>query len=260
MHLDRVLWIAATWLLAAIAVNYCFLAAHMSLRTRAVLGPVTHEARQATQRLVEISREGARLVWTRTVLLYAGLGALVVALLAREWLGLFVAATPFALIWWMRVRTTTPPVVLLLGTSTHTTIKRQRALKRRVSPLRVVSLLDVGVPWDPDLAKEMSLDCFRTTNEDDWWVVIVRLIECSPVIVIDAAAETAGVIREGKHLLDSVLARKCLFITPPDDFAPILDRLLPDTKLERRDLRVVSYDEAPRAVAEMVAELTEARH
>ena len=136
---------------------------------------------------------------------------------------------------------------------------RQRDVKRRVAPLKVVSLLNVDVPWDPDLAKEMSLDCFRTTNAADWWLVVVNLIQYSPVIAIDAAAETAGVMREARHVLGSTLARKYLFLTPPDGFAPVLDHLLPMTQFERRDLRIVSYEEAPRAIAEKVAELLRAR-
>lgn len=51
------------------------------------------------------------------------------------------------------------------------------------------------------------------------------------------------------------LARKCLFPTPPDGSAPILDRILPAAGWERRELRVARYEEAPRVIATMIAEL-----
>lgn len=259
MELDRMLWIGATVVPAVVAVNYAFLGAHMWLRSLRVLGLLPGEARQTLRSLLDVSRQGSNLKWTRLVLLYTGLGALVVALAAGERLGLVIAAGPFVLIWWMRIRTTTAPVALLLGTSTHTSIRRQRDVKRRLSPLRVVSLLDVDVPWDPGLAQEMALDCFRTTNEDDWWPVITRLLDIAPVIAIDTAAETAGVLREGRYILGTELARKCLFLTRPDGSAPILDRLLPAAGLERRDLRLARYEDAPRVMATMVAALARRR-
>ncbi len=112
----------------------------------------------------------------------------------------------------MHVRTTTVPVALILGTSTHSSIKRQRAIKLRLSPLRVVSLLDVDVAWDTSLASEISLDCSRTKNEKvfvrlqirendgagrDWWLVITRLMEIVPIPAIDAAADTTAVLAKG---------------------------------------------------------------
>ncbi len=189
-------------------------------------------------------------------LFYAGVGSLIVATVAREWLGLVVAAAPFVLISWIHVRTTTPPMALILGTSTHSSITRQRAVKRRVSPLRVVSLLEVDMPWDSSLGNEMALDCFRTRNEDDWWLVITQLMEFAPILAIDAAAETAGVLREGRHILDADFTRKCLFLTPLDGSAPILDRLLPMPGVRRQDLRIAHYEDAPRAIALMAAELS----
>jgi hypothetical protein len=191
------------------------------------------------------------------MLAYAGFGVLLVTVAAGEWLGLVIAAAPFVWIWWMRIRTTTAPAVLLLGTSTPTSIARQRDVKRRISPLRVVSLLDVDAPraWDPALASEMGLDCFRTANDDDWWPVIVRLLEITPVIAIDSAAQTAGVLREVAYILRSGVRRKCIFLTPPDGSAPALDCLLPVEGVERNALRFARYEDGPRVIANTIARL-----
>jgi hypothetical protein len=259
MAFHHMWWFGLAAPLLTVGAYYGVLAAHMWLRTRAVLGPMPPEVRVTLHRLLDVSRQGDGLNLMRLGLFYGGLGALVVGFVAREWLGPAVAAAVFVLIAWMDVRTTTVPVALVLGTSTHSSITRQRAIKLRLSPLRVVSLLDVDVPWDANLASEMALDCFRTTNEHDWWLVITRLMDIVPILAIDAAAETAGVLREGRHILSAELTRKCLFLTPADGSAPILDCLLPMPGVERQNLRFVHYEEAPRAIAAMVAQLPQRR-
>ncbi|MBN1569127.1 MAG: hypothetical protein JXA73_14855 [Acidobacteria bacterium] len=257
--MSEMLWTATAAVTSVVACWYGVITTHMWLRSRLVLGPLPSEAHETLRRLLDVSRQGDSLKLTRITLLYSGIGALLVAIAAREWLAVIVSAAPFVLIAWMNVRTTTAPIVLMLGTSTHSSIRRQRAIKYRLSPLRVVSLLDVDVPWDPSLANEMTLDCFRTTNEDDWWLVITRLMDIAPVLVIDAAAETTGVLREGRHILGADLWRKCLYLTPPDASAPVLDRLLPMPGVQRRDLRVVGYEQAADAIAAMVAQLGQRR-
>lgn len=254
MNLGRLCWIGAAGVFGSVGAFYAVAGSLIWLRARSVLGPASSESRRTLRSLRAVSRQGRSLVWTRLILLYTGLGALLVAVLSGEWLGLVVAAGPFVLVWWMRVRTTTVPAALLLGTSTSTSIRRQREVKRHLSPLRVVSLLDTDVPWDPGFASEMALDCFRTTNEDDWWPVVTGLMDIAPVIAIDAAAETAGVLREAEHILNTEVGRRCLFLTPPDGSAPILDGLLPDAGLERHDLRFARYEEAPGVIAAMVAD------
>lgn len=253
--LPEVLWTTTAVATSVVACWYGVLAAHSWFRSRMVLGPLPSEAHETLRRLLEVSRQGDRLKLTRIALFYAGIGTLVVTIAAREWLGIVVTVAPFILIAWMDVRTTTAPVVLVMGTSTHSSIRRQRVIKRRLSPLRVVSLLDVNVPWDTSLANEMTLDCFRTTNEDDWWLVITGLMEIAPILVIDAAAETTGVLREARHILGAELWRKSLFLTPPDGSAPVLDRLLPLPGVQRQDLLVARYEEAVRAIATMATQL-----
>jgi len=255
MTLSQAVWAMSAAATSVFACWYGVGATQMWLRTRAMLGPLSSEVHKTLRQLLDVSRQGEGLKLTRITLLYIGIAALVVAIAAREWLGLVVSTAPFVLIAWMDIRTTTAPVALILGTSTQSSIRRQRAIKRRLSPLRVVSLLNVDVPWDKPLAIEMSLDCFRTTNEDDWWLVVTRLMEIAPVLAIDAVAETSGVLREGRHILGTNLWQKCLFLTSPDGSAPVLDRLLPMSGVQRRNLRIVRYEEAAHVIAAMVAQL-----
>jgi hypothetical protein len=259
MPLGQILWISLAAIASPVGVYYGVLAVHMWRRSRIALGPTPPEMPSKLRQLIKVSRQADSLSFARVTLFYGGIGAFIVAVLARELLGLAVAASPFALLLWMHVRTTTPPVVLILGTSTHSSIRRQRAIKRKVSPLRVVSLLDADVPWDENLKNEMALDCFRTTNQDDWWLVITQLMEVAPILAIDAAADTSGVLREGRHIFGAGLTHKCLFLTPEDGSAPILDRLLPTLGVQRRDLRFAKYEEAAGIIAVMVARIANRR-
>lgn len=255
----QMVWLGVNVVASAIAACYGMLAVHMWLRSRSVLGRVSPETEETLRTLLEVSRQKEGLKLVRLVLVYGGLGAFIVVIAAREWLGLLMAASPFALIKWMDIRTNTAPVALILGTSSHSSIRRQRTIKRRLSPLRVISLLDAEVPWDPSLANEMALDSFRTTNEDDWWLVIQRLMEIAPILALDTAAETSGVHQEARHILSTDLCCKCLFLTPPDGPTLILDRLLPGSGLQSHDLMIAWYEEAPRVIAALVVKLRRKR-
>jgi hypothetical protein len=255
----QMVWLGVNVVASAIAACYGMLAVHMWLRSRSVLGRVSPETEETLRTLLEVSRQKEGLKLVRLVLIYGGLGAFIVVIAAREWLGLLMAASPFALIKWMDIRTNTAPVVLILGTSSYSSIRRQRTIKRRLSPLRVISLLDVEVPWDPSLTNEMALDSFRTTNEDDWWLAIQRLMEIAPILALDTAAETSGVHREARHILSSDLWGKCLFLTPPDGSAPVLNRHLTDAGLQKHDLMIAQYEQASRVLAGLVVELQRKR-
>src|SRR5260370_8239932 len=140
VYIYRICWIAATGFLAVVVGIYGFQGVYMLLRTRAVLGHVSTDGREGVRKLLEVSQQGPTLTHTSTVLLYVGLGSLLVFLVTREWLALVVAATPFTLISWLRIRTTTPPIVLLLRPSTPPPLRPPPDIQPCVPPLRVLSL------------------------------------------------------------------------------------------------------------------------
>lgn len=94
-----------------------------------------------------------------------------------------------------------------------------------VAPLRVVSLLDVPATQRSNVQSLMELDILRTESDDDWWRVITALIEVSTVIIIDADAETPGVIREFLHIIANHYEYKTIFLTVSN--APLLSRARP---------------------------------
>jgi len=60
------------------------------------------------------------------------------------------------------------------------------------------------------------MDCLRTGNDDDWWRVITILIELTPLVVVNADAESPGVIRETMHLISKGFTFKTVFLTIGD--------------------------------------------
>lgn len=94
MVLPEVLWTATAVTTSVVACWYGVLAAHIWLRSRMVLGPLPTDAHETLRRLLEVSRQGDRLKLTRIVLFYAGVGALLITIAAREWLGIVVTVAP----------------------------------------------------------------------------------------------------------------------------------------------------------------------
>jgi len=107
-------------------------------------------------------------------------------------------------------------VVLFLSTSDAWSIEVHRQAKRLVSPVRVVTLLDLGNSPSSDTADELLLDCLRTGNDDDWWKVITILIDLAPLVVINADSESPGVVREALHLISRDITYKTVFLTKGD--------------------------------------------
>jgi hypothetical protein len=239
------MWLAAAAVPFAVALVYGALALNMWLRSRLMLGPVPAETRGVMRQLLSVSRQAESLEWSRLVALYAGIGMLLAAVVSRNALYLLPAAAALILLWWIRIRTTTPPFVLLLGTSTPTSVRRHRDVKRALSPLRVVSLLDSDIPWERELAREVALDCYRTTLDDDWWAVVTQLIGIAPMVALDAAVTTDGVRREWAYIVQSGWTGKCLGLTPPDGAAPLFG--------DAAGVRCVRYEDAARGIAEFAS-------
>lgn len=115
--------------------------------------------------------------------------------------------------WWLWVRTTTPPFILFLSTSDPSSIEEHRKIKRGVAPLRVISLLDIGNSPDSGISNELHLDCLRTGNDDDWWQVIMLLIDLAPLVVINVDTTSSGVVKEAEYLILKEFTFKTVYLT-----------------------------------------------
>ncbi len=248
------IWAVAAIGTAPVTMFYTLNALRMWVQSRFYLRSTGREGREKMLRLRQVSAEGDRLAFTRLMLLYIGAAVLVVALLARMFLGVIVAVMPFALVWWLQVRTTTPPVALLLGSSNVIGVQRQREAKRRLSPLRVVSMLNVHIPWDKALTLDVQLDCFRTSNDEDWLIAVHDLMKLTPFLCLDARAPTPPVLLEARRILDGDLWKRCLFITAGDGSLPVVEAILPKGEIIKRNLRVAYGEDAAAVLESMVVE------
>lgn len=211
--LPRLLLTAGFWLCSLIGCWYGCLGLHQWRESGRILKKVSSSERHAMSVLCRISESNRVVYGSQPLTLSLGIIGLLAALLLKEPRCLGLVVMVVGLRWWLWVRTTTPPFVLFLSTSDPWSIEVHRQTKRLVSPLRVITLLDLGNSPSSDTANELLLDCLRTGNDDDWWKVITILIELTPLVVINADTESPGVVREALHLISEDITFKTVFLT-----------------------------------------------
>jgi hypothetical protein len=214
--LPRLILTVGFWSCSVVGCWYGCIGLYQWRESTRILKGISSQDRKAMSVLCRIS-EANRVVYGSQPLTFTlGVIGLLAALLLKEprWLGAAVMAV--GLRWWLWVRTTTPPFVLFLSTSDPRSIEVHRQTKHLVSPLRVVTLLDLGNSPSSKVANELLMDCLRTGNDDDWWRVITILIELTPLVVVNADAESPGVIRETMHLISKGFTFKTVFLTIGD--------------------------------------------
>jgi hypothetical protein len=164
---------------------------------------------------------------------YIGAGFMLVALCNAISPGFIL---PFPFIIWLAAglhalsRVCIPPAVLLLSSSWADTVKLITTVERAVFPLRVVHLLDTYLDQQvPDAYRHETLreGSLRTYNPQNWQLIVDRLTESVPIIVVDTRIDTPALIEEARKLLETNQAHKTIFIINNDGSSPTLDRLKP---------------------------------
>ena len=201
------------WMLILAGTYYGMLGWHQWHESRRMMTGISGAERRVMSVLCRISESNFLVYGSRPFLVMGGLSGLLAAILLGDfrWLGLLFFAG--CLLWWLWVRTTTPPAVLFLSTSDAWSIEIHRQIKNIASPLRVVTLLDLQHSRQEGTADELRLDCLRTGNDDDWWKVITILMKITPLLVINADTESPGVVREARHLVMEDMTHKVMFLT-----------------------------------------------
>lgn len=157
---------------------------------------------------------------------------------------LAISILAMSLSYWLRLRISLPPVLLLLSASTRPSILRHGLFKRFAAPLRVLSLLDMAGRVDKRLVNQLELDCLRTENDDDWWPVIQYISEISPFLVVDATATTTGVLREFRHIIESRLVYKSIFVTGPNGECDLVNQMIDSVAGNQSELCIVNENAA----------------
>ncbi|MCP4176927.1 MAG: hypothetical protein GY756_04100 [bacterium] len=121
----------------------------------------------------------------RYMLFYIGIIGILSFFIFSNWRFLFMPFLSIVVSFWLWIRISTPPVIIILSSSHPNCLKRHRMYKRLVSPLRVVTLLDFTSVYAQKIQTELHLDCLRATNDNDWWDEIAILFTLTPFIIID---------------------------------------------------------------------------
>ena len=88
-----------------------------------------------------------------------------------------------------------PPAVVLLTTSTPGSGRIFSSMRRSISPLRCVALLDYRRLGLLHLLPSLN-DNLRTRNARIWKSIVHQLIEIAPIVVVDARPESGPVVDE----------------------------------------------------------------
>jgi hypothetical protein len=141
-----------------------------------------------------------------------------------------MAFTVSLLFFWLHIvlYQSTPPSVLLLGTSNGECVRLRHKLERGLYPYRVVVLFDphAASPSDFSLFARNLLewDNLRTTS-GNWRSVVHPLMDMVPIIVMDTRFPTPGVIEEAKRVTTEGLSGKTVLLVGDDGSAPALGDL-----------------------------------
>lgn len=184
--------------------------------SRRVFESISASDRHVMTALCRVS-EANRIVYSsKAIMLFVATIGLMASLLLNEprWIGFVIMVVGIR--WWLWVRISTPPFILFLSSSDTQSVEMHWHTKRLVSPLRVVTLLDLVNSPTSGVSDELLLDCLRTGNDDDWWKVITILIELAPLVVINADTESPGVVKEALHLISEDITYKTVFLTHGD--------------------------------------------
>jgi len=224
-------------------------------KVRTALGQISKNEREVMKKLIRVSHI---YIWHnqhQIFFLYFGISAFLIFLLTTRIIWILLTILVILEIWRVRVRTITPPLIILLGKSTNTTLMRQIDLKKLIKPLRVVSLLNTNIPWNQTPNNELFFDCYRTTNDEDWWIVVTQLIKMTSIIIIDTNVDSKLVEREAKYILSNInFLQKCVFLSPPDGSTKVLDNILPKIRIQKSSLNIVEYDNIEQEVTQMLKE------
>lgn len=137
-----------------------------------------------------------------------------------------------------------PPTAIVLASSSPASGKLLENTARQLFPFRVLSLLD-GKRLGPTIFAGKT-DNLRTIMGRSWRAAVHRLIEITPLVIVDARLATPPVCEEVRHMLDARRVVKAIFIVNDDGSAPALR----EAGADARKAQLVCYPayDVPRAI------------
>jgi hypothetical protein len=117
--------------------------------------------------------------------------------------------------------------VLFLTTSRAQQFALEEKLFKAVSPLSVVTLLDMRYSESHTSGEaRQSFNNYRAVDEATWEDVVYELADLSPIIVLDTRTVTSPMLMEARRVLDPNLAYKTFFLIGENGERPVLDVVL----------------------------------
>jgi hypothetical protein len=169
------------------------------------------------KRLFRLVPKTKYFVRTSVVILCAAVAAFVIVLSYGLGITMRVAlSVPFvAVCIGLLLRTLQPPVVLFLTSSSPHAGRLLGQINRGLTPLRAVGLLD---PHRVGFVQRLLLkqDNLRTRDPQVWKSLVCRLIDLTPIVIIDSRGEAEPVCQETLLMLHPKRVGKALFITADD--------------------------------------------
>jgi len=121
-----------------------------------------------------------------------------------------------------------PPTVIVLAASSQFSKRLFVETKREMLPFRVVSLLDGKLRVLASLGG-VGRDNLRTVRVANWRAAIGRLVEITPLVIVDARFPTLHVCEEISYLVDAHSLGKAIFVINDNGTAPALEAVGVDT-------------------------------
>ncbi len=116
-----------------------------------------------------------------------------------------------------------PPCVLMLGASNRTTCQALQSVSLALFPFRVVALLDQRRTRYFVGSFSPFTDNLRTESDHHWRTTVDRLVDCVPLIILDARTDTPIVVSEVKLIIDKPERLKnTIFVIGSEGQAPAL--------------------------------------
>jgi hypothetical protein len=190
-------------------------------RTRLVFGGFPLGA---SWQLLRLMRHSRRIYWELLASLLGIFWTLLVwfvfrAIWPRPMIAVFVLILTQSIL--VLFKSLQPPVALFLAGSSQYAADLLVQINIAVSPLRCVAFLD---PKRMHFLQRNAMgENLRTKDPQLWKSIVYRLVEMTPIVVLDTRGESKGILQEAFIMIDPRRASKAVFITDNNGRAPALE-------------------------------------
>jgi len=178
----------------------------------------------ASWQLLRLMRHSRRIYWELLVSLLGIFGTLLIwsafrSIWPRSMIAFFICLLTQGI--FVLFKSLQPPIALFLAGSSQYAADLLVQINIAVSPLRCVALLD---PQKMHFLQRNAMgENLRAKDPQLWKSIVYRLIEMTPIVILDTRSKSESILQEAFMMLDPRRAPKGVFITDDDGRAPALE-------------------------------------